>query len=898
MIEDVILKNGLCLGCGLCSAACEQEAISMSWSQRAGMHVPVIDAARCSNCGKCLQVCPNSPETIVRYAAAAAAAGENFGLADTECFVGYDSDEAMRLASPSGGLLAAVLKGLLDKGEIDGVIAARACDGKAGEQHFTVDILRTAEQIDGSRCSAYQVLCYKDVLDMLRSASGRFAVVALPCIIRGLKKMPPAITDKIRYTFALACSHNVSACFIDVMAKKFGISGGESFTVNCRDKQGSRDASNYNTLFTLPDRQIRHNRFDSHWTSMWRNYFFAMEACLYCGDFFGVDADISCKDAWGARADDPAGTSYLIVRNRQLPGALRKLTSEKKIHIESCGIDEVFASQRNTTQFKHVDVAVRIRSKEVFADAASRIGGLPHAQAIPQADEIRKTYFRLLKVIHLSRLFHRMGRVPVRTIVAMSEGRLAAYIIDRMKPILDPATRLAKRIIRPFFMLIRMAYRLPWAMTNCFASRAPRGSNLQVLIAGGYGYANMGDEAQLAENLNLCRRIAPEAQVTVLTPHPERTGKLHGCVTAIAPREAFFDANTRPHYPDSDKQFKKKYFALMPLLLSNAVLLRMRLPTFLLPTKMTDLLKLIARSDLLFLSGGGYLTGRTLSRLWDNMLLVRLAWLLGVPTIMSGQTIGMFNDFFSRRLARWGFKKAKLIYVRDPKDSIEELRSIGITDDRAKCTFDDALFLPSPEKSAVDDVLVAAGLESGKPYAALSIHYWGQSPEQQRKIMKLLAIACDWICDDLGLQIAFVPTDPYDEHAFREVMENMTGSGRRGIVNHGDNPAIAAGCYRLANLCVAMKHHPIIFALGGCVPTVGISLENYYYHKNSGAMRIFGLEDYVVLCDDDRLPQLLMEKIRFAMDNRDAIRRQISDRLEQLRPLRGAVIKRWLDKNS
>jgi len=72
------------------------------------------------------------------------------------------------------------------------------------------------------------------------------------------------------------------------------------------------------------------------------------------------------------------------------------------------------------------------------------------------------------------------------------------------------------------------------------------------------------------------------------------------------------------------------------LYLFNASLIRAGLPTLGITARQAHLLDVIDNSDVLFLSGGGYLTGMTLTRLWDNMLLISLASAFGVPTILSG----------------------------------------------------------------------------------------------------------------------------------------------------------------------------------------------------------------------------------------------------------------------
>lgn len=54
MKDNFILRvrEGLCLGCGLCAETCPRQAISLQWGQAQ------IDQSRCNNCCLCLDVCP------------------------------------------------------------------------------------------------------------------------------------------------------------------------------------------------------------------------------------------------------------------------------------------------------------------------------------------------------------------------------------------------------------------------------------------------------------------------------------------------------------------------------------------------------------------------------------------------------------------------------------------------------------------------------------------------------------------------------------------------------------------------------------------------------------------------------------------------------------------------
>ena len=490
--------------------------------------------------------------------------------------------------------------------------------------------------------------------------------------------------------------------------------------------------------------------------------------------------------------------------------------------------------------------------------------------------------------MHLSKLFYiRRGRVPVRSLILMSKPAELVKKVSRL------AKKVLRRSVLPFRPALRAAARF-WGLRR--PVRPANLSHLRVLISGGYGYENVGDEAQLAANLRCWRNTVPDCRITVLTPDEPFTERTHRVRTELAPRVVFFDALGKPYYHSSSWQFKLRFLFLAPLLLFNARLIRAGLPVLGITARQARLLDVISNSDVLFLSGGGYLTGTTLSRLWDHMLLIRLADAFGVSTVLSGQTIGVFKDRLSRMLANWGLKKAKLIYLRDCPESERALESIGIGGEQVESTFDDALFFQAaPTTKKVFRVLAGSGIDTNRPYLVVNVHYyhWVLSSDASSVVLKQLASALDFISSDLDLQIAFVSMIRDDMAALRAVMSLMQKPGV--LIDHEYNLEVAVGVIRNADLCLTMKHHPIIFAMGGGVPTIAIALDDYYVHKNRGALKIFGQERFVVSCPPDELCPHVTERLEEAWSQREEISSQIKARLEELRPRAGEVIYRWLE---
>lgn len=80
--------------------------------------------------------------------------------------------------------------------------------------------------------------------------------------------------------------------------------------------------------------------------------------------------------------------------------------------------------------------------------------------------------------------------------------------------------------------------------------------------------------------------------------------------------------------------------------------------------------------------------------------------------------------------------------------------------------------------------------------------------------------------------------------ARKPCMARMTQKGR--MLRYAYDYKVVRGVIGGARSCLAMKHHPIVFAMANAVPTVSVAVDNYYKHKNRGALALFGMEAWVL----------------------------------------------------
>ncbi len=324
-------KASLCIGCGICRAACPCGAISMH-PGRDLVARPVLDKSKCTSCGLCAKFCPNAPDKISAMAERAATTRGSQPIAPAgaraRSFLCWDAgNDDGRRRSASGGIATAIALKLLEDKKIDAVVHAKRILSGRGAAHGAATVSRSTEEVNAGRGSIYEPIDFSDALLSLKDGERCF-MTGTPCVIRGAKALfaeHPRFSGMKLYTCALVCSHNVTPQFADYFADRKRIAKDARYTVDFRDKTGIKDAGNYNSRFIAEDGKdiLRSNRYKNGYTVLWRSYAFAVPACCKCPDFWCVDADISVKDAWGKKEwiADPLGKSVVIIRSEEMRNA-------------------------------------------------------------------------------------------------------------------------------------------------------------------------------------------------------------------------------------------------------------------------------------------------------------------------------------------------------------------------------------------------------------------------------------------------------------------------------------------------------------------------------------------------------------------------------------------------
>lgn len=345
-----VVADGLCTGCGVCSNACKNGAITMQlhWDS----YKPVVDPNRClahKGCSRCLTTCPGKGFDKEFFANKLfSGVQEEQGLGRyLSLYTGASSDDSIRFHSASGGMVTAFLLYLLEKGHISGAVVATFCDDAPCRTKTVV--ARTAEEIVAARSSKYCPVSHSEIYDAIISSPGRYVIVGLPCHIQGFRMLAEkdkAFCSKIFGYFGLYCSGTRTSMLPEYLCYKYSIEPASIKSFAFRDE----GYPGYLKI-TSNDRELCKVHYHDYYRKV--RAFFNNRRCLLCFDQTAEYADISFGDIHIPKyLTDNKGVNSIIVRNAVFHELLRKAAESGAIVLAPVPKEDVYESQKRMIYMK------------------------------------------------------------------------------------------------------------------------------------------------------------------------------------------------------------------------------------------------------------------------------------------------------------------------------------------------------------------------------------------------------------------------------------------------------------------------------------------------------------------------------------------------------------------
>jgi coenzyme F420 hydrogenase subunit beta len=298
-LDAEVVSRDLCTRCGICAGVCPVQVIAFNES---GFPELAGDCIACNNCNAC---CPGADVDFHKLSEAVFGQKHNpenlQGYVEQQ-FVGYANEDFIRKSGSSGGVITAILLHLLETGKILGaIVTAWDNDDPLKIRGF---LAKSPDEIRKAAGSKYCLTPAMEKIHEIRNLPGRYAVVALPCQIQGLRKMKqvePELSEKIYCILGLLCHNNMNPEVIHACLQskripaedvhKFSFRGDEwpgKMQVETNDKS-------VKTLFPVSLHTIINLLFR----------LFGAERCFVCQDPMAEFADLSFGDFWAGEYEGP-----------------------------------------------------------------------------------------------------------------------------------------------------------------------------------------------------------------------------------------------------------------------------------------------------------------------------------------------------------------------------------------------------------------------------------------------------------------------------------------------------------------------------------------------------------------------------------------------------------------
>lgn len=377
---EIMMKNnlqnvvdmGYCVGCGVCAAMCPHDGAKMVWNKH-GLYEPEFNKDSCLDCSICNQVCPFADGVIPDVSnpledEIGAGLYQNADCTYDE-YVGYNHQlyagfsHEFRQEGTSGGITTWILTRLLEKDIIDKVICV--APGLTQSAHYEYRIISSTDELKHAAKSRYYPVNVADVLRQVRTVDGRYAIVAIPCIIKGVRyaqRQDDDLRRRIVFTAGIFCGGLKSAHFTEYLAAQIGIHRDQIRNPQYRIKNPGAASNNYSFGCTDPENENEIRQFRvRQLKDLWGPGYFKPNACDFCDDITGELADISMGDAWmQPYMSDWQGTNIVITRSKIAQDIVADGLRSNALRLEPISSQMVADAQKGNYEHRRKGLAYRL----------------------------------------------------------------------------------------------------------------------------------------------------------------------------------------------------------------------------------------------------------------------------------------------------------------------------------------------------------------------------------------------------------------------------------------------------------------------------------------------------------------------------------------------------------
>jgi len=405
----------------------------------------------------------------------------------------------------------------------------------------------------------------------------------------------------------------------------------------------------------------------------------------------------------------------------------------------------------------------------------------------------------------------------------------------------------------------------------------------KILMIGGFGFRDIGDESMPRNDIINLRRKIHNLEIVMLTPDVEYTKQYHK-------EKAVLNIGT------GLKNKPVKLMVSVFLLIIDSIMNRLGIK-FRLSGKKYDAFYHLSTSDLIFNVGGGNLNTVTGIEIYRKMLIYFISNMLKIPIIVSGQTIGPFENRIVPLILSRLLNKVELITVRDKEYSINQLEKMKVKAPFLS-TADDAISLPVLAKDISLKILrKEVGDKWMKKESKLMVALNMSSSikkfkgkERATNLSKEISLMNDIaniLIEKHRAKIIFIPThygSPNDDRNIHKIIINrIKNKNFIASIDSELNDIEIKSIMRFVHIAIGVRYHFSVFGLSMSVPTIGIASGDYQMAKLRGIAKIYNTPELFIDKDMEHVDcKYIEKKIDYILSKRSMITKKLNVNTEIL----------------
>lgn len=334
---DRILKNELCLGCGLCEALGHRDGYKMKLSSN-GFYTVSLPKKR--NIKTEETICKICPAINVTASSTKSVWGDLKQLN-----YAWSTNAEIRAKGSSGGVITALAVYLLENKEVDAVL--HVGNDKDNFLHNSLKISRTRSDIIENASSRYApALVFNEIVQILDSTNEVYLFIGKPCDINAIQKIIkkyPIYDGRIKFCLSLVCA-GISSYkgTLELLKQESKIDDKPTKIKYRGDGWPGYFTATYDNGYKYQTSYIdSYGRYLRDYTHF---------RCKICPDGIGLSADIAVGDAWETTNGYPnfterPGRSFVLVRNAKAKDLLDRAVKSGDISVQNLDINKISQMQ-------------------------------------------------------------------------------------------------------------------------------------------------------------------------------------------------------------------------------------------------------------------------------------------------------------------------------------------------------------------------------------------------------------------------------------------------------------------------------------------------------------------------------------------------------------------------